>query len=101
MGRNRFNPVVIEGRILKGGIRVNQVLWDAERPERRGQFKGENMKKIRLEGAESSWVIYMPNLLFWFFQRFARVRTAKRSKDLRGISCDIVFYDEWAEEVTK
>jgi len=37
--------------------------------------------------------ISMPDILFWFFKRFAKVRTFQ-TEGMQGRSIDVIFHDE-------
>lgn len=52
------------------------------------------MKTFRYVTAETAIDISMPNLLFWFFKRLAKIKTHPHTPGLKGLDFDLVCIDE-------
>lgn len=59
-----------------------------------GLEKGETMKTIRYVTPDTYVDISMPSFLFWFFKKYAKIKTSKPSQVLSGLIHEVTFFDE-------
>lgn len=52
------------------------------------------MKKVRLIGVTSSWVLTMPNILYFFFKKFVHIKSDTTPIVMQGKAIDVVYFDE-------